>query len=90
MLRRGLLIAVAACGLPVLLFPVYAIETESGRDTCFLGHPEGARPGVEGWSWWPLGTRCSLILPDGERLEQTVPPWRGTADWSRLRIAQND
>lgn len=82
--RRAALGAVAGSVLLVLLMPVYATQTESGRDTCFLGHPEGTQAGVDGWSWWPIGTRCSLLLRDGERLVQTVPPWRGTADWSRV------
>ncbi len=61
--------------------PLYSTQTEAGSSGCSLGGPEGARSSVDGWSWWPLGTRCSLVLPDGERLTQAVPPWGGTADW---------
>lgn len=61
--------------------PLYSTQTEAGSDACHLGGPEGSRTSVDGWGWWPVGTRCSLLLPDGERVTQVVPPWRETADW---------
>lgn len=83
--KRAVVIAAAIGALGVTLMPVYAEQTESGQDTCFHGHAEGTQAEFSGWSWWPLGSRCALVLPDGERLVQVVPPWQGTADWSRIR-----
>lgn len=82
MWRRAAVGGTLAVATVALLLPWYATETESGSDTCFLGHHEGTRAGIEGWSWWPVGTRCSLELRDGTRLVQIVPPWQGAADWS--------
>lgn len=83
-MRKPLLVVVAlvAALLIGVGMPLYATETENGQDTCWNGAPEGTKAQVDGWSWWPLGTRCVLIDADGSRQEKTVPPWRGDPDWT--------
>lgn len=63
--------------------PLYASQAESGTQRCHVGAVEGSRSGDFGWSWSPPGTRCWLLLPDGLRLDEVVPPWRGSADWTQ-------
>lgn len=81
--RKPLLavVVLAATLLIGVAMPLYATETESGRDTCWNGAPESSEAFVDGWSWWPIGSRCVLMESDGTRHEEVVPPWRGDA-WS--------
>lgn len=83
-MRKPLLaaVALAAAVLVGVGVPLYAADTENGREKCWSGAPEGSEVRVDGWSWWPLGARCLLIDADGARREKTVPPWRGDADWA--------
>ncbi len=77
-----LAIVLLAAGLLVVVgMPLYATETENGWEKCRNGAPEGTEALVDGWSWWPVGTRCVLIERDGTRHEEVVPPWRGDP-WS--------
>lgn len=69
--------------LAVLAFfalPFLATETSWGAEKC-AGGPEGSEARVEGWSWWPPGTECTLTLRDGTVVTEVVPPWSGDA-WS--------
>lgn len=77
----ALLAVLAVGGLVVVGLPLYATETENGSETCWLGAPEGSEAFVDGWSWWPVGTRGVLVERDGTRHEEVVPPWRGDP-WS--------
>lgn len=86
-MRKSLLAAIAL-GAALLIgvgMPLYATQTENGRDKCWRGAPEGSEVHLDGWSWWPLGSRCVLIDREGSRGERTVPPWRGDAGWTSGR-----
>lgn len=80
--RKPLLAAVSlAAGLLIGAgMPLYATETEDGREKCWSGAPEGSEVRVDGWSWWPVGTRCVLMEADGMHREKIVP-LRGEPDW---------
>lgn len=76
--------AAAAVALVLLIgvgVPWFATETENGHAKCTNGGPEGSEAFVDGWSWWPIGSRCVLVESDGTRHEEVVPPWRGDP-WS--------
>lgn len=80
-LRRAVIVigALALVSLVAVGLPFYATETEAGTDKCHLGSPELSETFVEGWSWWPIGTRCALVTRDGRRFDEVVPPWRDNA-----------
>ncbi len=80
-MKRAVVVLLGAVTLLAVGLPLYSTQTEYGSQACSLGGPEGSLSSLDGWSWWLVGTRCSLVLPTGERLTQVVPPWRGTADW---------
>ena len=76
---RLLLIGIAVlAGLGVGM-PFCGTETEAADDKCIRAlSEETVDAGLEGWSWWPIGTRCYRVDADGSRHEKVVPPWRGS------------
>jgi hypothetical protein len=57
--------------------PFLGTQTEWALEKCANGAPEATQPSVEGWSWWPLGTRCRLSRAGEVVATAVVPPWRG-------------
>ena len=68
----------------ILESPFCGSTGENALEKCTTGGPEGSSASVEGWSWWPIGTRCALVEHDGTEHEAVVPPWRGDP-WADLR-----
>jgi hypothetical protein len=82
-MRRLLFAVVAFVGLVVVGvgLPFCGTQTETAHEKCDLGAPERSETALVGWSWWPIGTKCTLVEADGTRRAAVVPPWRGQA-WS--------
>lgn len=84
--RRLVLAAVVSASITMVAFgfPFLGAETEWAWEKCVNGAPKGMEGTTQGWSWWPVGTRCRLSQGRDVVATVVVPPWRGDA-WADER-----